>query len=76
MQDEARRRIARDLHDGVGTELAVARMGVGGGGGQIAWGQTRSPRKKQVPAKSSEIIDRAIQPRYAACLHSCIRPCR
>ena len=57
MQDQERRRIARDLHDGLGQELAVAKMVLdkmllqktAGGSGDDAWSQ------------ASSIVDRAIQ---------------
>jgi PAS domain S-box-containing protein len=56
MQDEERRRIARDLHDGLGQELAVAKMVLG-----KSLNSTSSPAEKQVASEASEIIDRAIQ---------------
>jgi PAS domain S-box-containing protein len=57
MQDQERRRIARDLHDGLGQELAVAKMVLdrsllqspNNGGADDAW------------AQASSIIERAIQ---------------
>ena len=56
MQDEERRRIARDLHDGLGQELAVAKMVLG----KVF--QKKSPDSEtQVCAEASEIVDRAIQ---------------
>ena len=56
MQDEERRRIARDLHDGLGQELAVAKMVLG-----KSLGPNSTPAEKQVANEASEIIDRAIQ---------------
>ncbi len=56
MQDEERRRIARDLHDGLGQELAVAKMVLG-----KSLGPNSTPGEKQVASEASEIIDRAIQ---------------
>jgi PAS domain S-box-containing protein len=56
MQDEERRRIARDLHDGLGQELAVAKMVLG-----KSLGPNSIPGEKGVASEASEIIDRAIQ---------------
>jgi signal transduction histidine kinase len=56
MQDEERRRIARDLHDGLGQELAVAKMVLG-----KSLGPNSTPAERQVANEASEIIDRAIQ---------------
>ena len=56
MQDEERRRIARDLHDGLGQELAVAKMVLG-----KSLGPNSTPAETQVANEASEIIDRAIQ---------------
>ena len=56
MQDEERRRIARDLHDGLGQELAVAKMVLG-----KSLGPDSTSAEKQVASEASEIIDRAIQ---------------
>ena len=56
MQDEERRRIARDLHDGLGQELAVAKMVLG-----KSLGPNSTQAEKQVANEASEIIDRAIQ---------------
>ncbi len=56
MQDEERRRIARDLHDGLGQELAVAKMVLG-----KSLAPNSKPGEKQVASEASEIIDRAIQ---------------
>jgi signal transduction histidine kinase len=56
MQDEERRRMARDLHDGLGQELAAAKMMLDG----IV--QTQSAQwKEQAANEASQIIDRAIQ---------------
>ncbi len=56
MQDEERHRIARDLHDGLGQELAVAKMVLG-----KSLGPNSTPAERQVANEASEIIDRAIQ---------------
>lgn len=56
MQDEERRRIARDLHDGLGQELAVAKMVLG-----KSLGPNSTPAERPVADEASEIIDRAIQ---------------
>ncbi len=56
MQDEERRRIARDLHDGLGQELAVDKMVLG-----KSLGPNSTPAEKRVANEASEIIDRAIQ---------------
>jgi PAS domain S-box-containing protein len=55
LQDQERRRIARDLHDGLGQELAVAKMAV-----DKALMQQNS-RKDESWVQVSTIIDRAIQ---------------
>ncbi len=55
-QDEERRRIARDLHDGLGQELAVAKMVLG-----KAFQQNVADSERQVCIEASEIVDRAIQ---------------
>ncbi|HSZ64104.1 MAG TPA: PAS domain-containing protein [Terriglobales bacterium] len=56
MQDEERRRIARDLHDGLGQELAVAKM-------VLDKTAQRKPAgaDTQSSIEASDIIDRAIQ---------------
>ncbi len=46
----------RDLHDGLGQELAVAKMVLG-----KSLGPNSTPGEKQVASEASEIIDRAIQ---------------
>jgi PAS domain S-box-containing protein len=56
MQDQERRRIARDLHDGLGQELAVAKMVLDK---MLLQNSNRSPGDAWVQA--SEIVDRAIQ---------------
>ncbi len=56
MQDEERRRIAREIHDGLGQELAAAKMIVDG----ILTKDT-SPAMKQASADASQLVDRAIQ---------------
>ncbi len=54
-QDEERRRFARDLHDGIGQELAAAKIMLDGLPHQPARG-----REKAIE-EASEIVDRAIQ---------------
>lgn len=56
MQDEERRRIAREIHDGLGQELAAAKMIVDG----LAQHNSGNPAS-QVASEASELIDRAIQ---------------
>ncbi len=56
MQDEERRRIARELHDGLGQELAVARMML-----ETIVQKNSSQAKKHAADEASDIIDRAIQ---------------
>src|SRR5260370_376575 len=56
MQDDERRRIARDLHDGLGQELAVAKMVLG-----KVFQKKSSESETQVCTEASEIVDRAIQ---------------
>jgi PAS domain S-box-containing protein len=53
MQDEERRRIARDLHDGLGQELAVAKM--------VLDKQNSLGSEKQACMEASDIIDRSLQ---------------
>jgi PAS domain S-box-containing protein len=55
-QDEERRRIARDLHDGLGQELAVAKMVLG-----KALQDNSAESEKEACVEASEIVDRAIQ---------------
>ncbi len=54
-QDQERRRIARDLHDGLGQELAVAKMVLD----KMVLQKTSPPQESW--ALASSIIDRAIQ---------------
>jgi signal transduction histidine kinase len=54
-QDQERRRIARDLHDGLGQELAVAKMVMD----KMVLQKTSQPQESW--ALASSIIDRAIQ---------------
>ncbi len=56
MQDQERRRIARDLHDGLGQELVVAKMVL-----DKMCLEKPSHRKEQAWVQASSIIDRAIQ---------------
>src|SRR5580692_6604623 len=56
MQDEERRRLARDLHDGLGQELAVAKIVLDR---MILEGPAEPPQEAWTQASS--IIDRAIQ---------------
>jgi PAS domain S-box-containing protein len=56
LQDQERRRIARDLHDGLGQELAVAKMVLD----KILL-QKKSQPDDESWAQASNIIDRAIQ---------------
>ena len=55
-QDEERRRIARDLHDGLGQELAVVKMVLG-----KAFQENSADSETQVCIEASDIVDRAIQ---------------
>jgi PAS domain S-box-containing protein len=55
MQDDERRRIARELHDGLGQELAVAKMMLDG-----IVQHDLPPTKKQATADVVTIIDRAL----------------
>ncbi len=56
MQDEERRRIAREIHDGLGQELAAAKMILDG---IIA--KDSSPAIRQASLEASQLVDRAIQ---------------
>ncbi len=56
MQDEERRRIAREIHDGLGQELAAAKMILDG---IIA--KDSSPGIRQASLDASQLVDRAIQ---------------
>jgi PAS domain S-box-containing protein len=56
MQDEERRRIAREIHDGLGQELAAAKMILDG---IIA--KDPSPAIQRASLEASQLIERAIQ---------------
>jgi len=56
MQDEERRRIAREIHDGLGQELAAAKMIMDG-----ILAKDSSPSMRQASSDASQLIDRAIQ---------------
>jgi len=56
MQDEERRRIAREIHDGLGQELAAAKMILDG-----IMAKDSSPSMRQASLETSQLIDRAIQ---------------
>jgi signal transduction histidine kinase len=56
-QDEERRRIARELHDGLGQELSGAKMMLDG----IVRPDLPTQWKEKAAAESSALIDRAIQ---------------
>ena len=56
MQDEERRRIAREIHDGLGQELAAAKMILDG-----ILAKDSSPAMRKVAAEASQLVDRAIQ---------------
>jgi PAS domain S-box-containing protein len=56
MQDDERRRIARELHDGLGQELAAAKMMMDG-----ILGKNCFPSDARSAREASETIDRAIQ---------------
>jgi len=55
-QDEERRRFARELHDGIGQELAAAKIMLDG-----LLQQPRGRGKEKAIGEASEIVDRAIQ---------------
>lgn len=58
MQDQERRRLARDLHDGLGQELAVAKMVLD----RMVLQNSKSPeRPDEAWTQASGIIDKAIQ---------------
>ncbi len=56
MQDEERRRIAREIHDGLGQELAAAKMILDG-----ILAKDSSPQIKQASVEASQLVERAIQ---------------
>jgi PAS domain S-box-containing protein len=56
MQDQERRRLARDLHDGLGQELAVAKMVLD----KMILQKSAKPPEEEW-AQASSIVDRAIQ---------------
>ena len=55
MQDEERRRIAREIHDGLGQELAAAKMILDG-----ILAKDSSPHLRRASQDASQLIDRAI----------------
>lgn len=56
LQDEERRRIAREIHDGLGQELAAAKMIMDG-----ILSKDSSPSVQQAAADASQLVDRAIR---------------
>jgi signal transduction histidine kinase len=56
MQDEERRRIAREIHDGLGQELAAAKMILDG-----ILSKDTSPTMRRASVDASELVDRAIK---------------
>ncbi len=56
LQDQERRRIARDLHDGLGQELAVAKMVL-----DKIFLQNSAQPQNEAWSQASSIVDRAIQ---------------
>ena len=56
LQDEERRRFAREIHDGLGQELAAAKMILDG-----ILCKDSSPAIRQSAGETSDLIDRAIQ---------------
>lgn len=56
MQDEERRRIAREIHDGLGQELAAAKMIMDG-----ILARDTTPGMHKAASEASQLVDRAIQ---------------
>ncbi|HEV2400689.1 MAG TPA: PAS domain-containing protein [Candidatus Sulfotelmatobacter sp.] len=56
LQDEERRRIAREIHDGLGQELAASKMILDG-----ILAKDKSPSMHQAAVEASQLVDRAIQ---------------
>lgn len=56
MQDEERRRIAHEIHDGLGQELAAAKMILDG-----ILARDASPAMQHASSEASQLVDRAIQ---------------
>ena len=56
LQDEERRRIAREIHDSLGQELAAAKMIMDG-----ILSKDKSASMRQAGADASQLVDRAIQ---------------
>jgi signal transduction histidine kinase len=56
MQDEERRRIAREIHDGLGQELAAAKMILDG-----ILAKSPLPAMQRASNEASQLVDRAIQ---------------